>query len=79
MIAVMSGFPEGTLGFKIRGHVTGEDYDNVLTPAIDKAIEEHDRVKLLVQVGPGFEGFRGLQSRRGLGRHQARAAALERF
>jgi hypothetical protein len=57
MIAVMSGFPEGTLGFKISGHVTGEDYDAVLTPAIDKAIEEHDRVKLLVQVGPDFEGY----------------------
>ncbi len=57
MIEEITDLPEGTLGFKISGDVTGDDYDNVLTPAIDKAIEEYDRIRLLAQVGPDFEGY----------------------
>ena len=57
MIEEMSGLPEGTVGLKITGHVSGEDYDNVLTPVVDRAIEKFDRIKLLVQMGPGFEGY----------------------
>ena len=57
MIEEIAGLPEGTLGFKISGNVTGGDYDNVLTPAIDKAIEKFDRIKLLAQVGPDFKGY----------------------
>ena len=57
MIEGIEGLPEGTLGFRISGDVTGSDYDSVLTPAIDKAIEKFDRIKLLAQVGPDFEGY----------------------
>ncbi|GGB35964.1 hypothetical protein GCM10011316_05130 [Roseibium aquae] len=57
MIELISGTPEGTLEFKITGKVTNEDYDSVLTPAIEKALQEHERIKVLVQVGPGFEGY----------------------
>jgi hypothetical protein len=57
MIEEIAGLPEGTLGFKISGDVTGGDYDNVLTPAIDKAIEKFDRIRILAQVGPDFEGY----------------------
>jgi hypothetical protein len=57
MIEEIAGLPEGTLGFKISGDVTGSDYDSVLTPAIDKAIEKFDRIRLLVQVDPDFKGY----------------------
>jgi len=57
MIELVSGSPEGTLEILITGTVTNEDYDSVLTPAIERALEEHDRIKVLVQVGPGFEGY----------------------
>lgn len=57
MIEEISGLPEGTLGFRVHGNVTGDDYDNVLTPAIDRAIEQYDRIRLLAQIGPGFERF----------------------
>jgi hypothetical protein len=39
MIEELDGLPEGTAGFKASGHVSGDDYDKVLTPAIDKAKE----------------------------------------
>lgn len=57
MIEIMTGLPTGTLGFRMSGHISGEDYEQVLTPAIDAAIEEHDRIRCLVQVGPGLEGY----------------------
>jgi len=57
LIEEITGLPAGTLGFKVSGNVTGDDYDNVLTPAIDKAIEEFDRIKLLAQIGPDFKGY----------------------
>jgi hypothetical protein len=57
MIEEIAGLPEGTLGFKISGDVTGSDYDSVLTPAVDKAIEKFDRIRLLAQVGPDFESY----------------------
>ena len=57
MIEEISGLPKGTLGFKISGNVTGGDYDNVLTPAVEKGIEEFDRIRLLAQVGPDIESY----------------------
>ena len=57
MIEEIAGLPEATLGFKISGDVTGGDYDSVLTPAIDKAIEKYDRIRFLAQVGPDFERY----------------------
>lgn len=57
MIEQISGLPAGTLGFKMSGKVTGDDYDSVLTPAVDKAVEEFDRIRFLAQIGPDFEGY----------------------
>ncbi|SFC05602.1 STAS/SEC14 domain-containing protein [Tropicimonas isoalkanivorans] len=57
MIEEITGRPEGTLEFRITGHVTSDDYDRVITPAIDRALEDGGRVRVLIQVGPGFEGY----------------------
>ncbi len=57
MIEVMSGLPEGTIGFRATGKVTGEDYDNVLTKAVDAAIDEYDHIKMLAVIGPDFDGY----------------------
>jgi hypothetical protein len=34
MIEELTGLQEGIVGFKLTGHVSGDDYDEVLTPAI---------------------------------------------
>ena len=39
MIEEISGRPEGMLEFKVTGKVTEEDYDNVLTPALERALK----------------------------------------
>ena len=41
----------------LTGTITSEDYSNILTPALDQALSAHERVKLLVRIGPEFEGY----------------------
>ena len=57
MIEELDGFPAGTLGFRMSGKVSRDDYQSLLTPAIDKALQEHDRIRLLMQIGPEFDGY----------------------
>ena len=57
MIEEIQGRPEGTLEFKVTGTVTGDDYDKVLTPALERALESNERIRLLWQVGPDFDGY----------------------
>ncbi len=57
MIDTMQGLPDGTLGFRFRGKVTAADYANVLTPALERGLEQHDRLKLLVIMGEDFEAY----------------------
>ena len=35
----MTDMPAGTLGFRVTGDVEREDYDNVLTPELNRALE----------------------------------------
>jgi len=57
MITVMEDLPAGTLGFAFSGEVSGRDYDSVLVPAIDRAIDQHGRIKALLEFGPAFKGY----------------------
>ncbi len=57
MIETIDDLPEGTLGFQFRGKITADDYNLVLTPALDRALEEHDRIKALACLGDDFQGF----------------------
>jgi hypothetical protein len=48
--------PDGTIGFRATGHVTGEEYRDVLLPAMREQAEAGE-VRLLFAAGPGFERF----------------------
>jgi hypothetical protein len=56
MIEPLEGMPAGTVGFRATGHVTREEYREVLMPAMREAAEAGE-VRLLFAVGPGFEEF----------------------
>jgi hypothetical protein len=47
---------EGTLGFRATGHVTRDEYRDLLLPAM-KAAAEAGEVRMVFAVGPGFEEF----------------------
>lgn len=57
MIELIEDLPSGTVGFSFSGEVCGSDYDNVLVPAIDAALDQHGRIKALLVFGEGFEGY----------------------
>jgi hypothetical protein len=56
MIEVLDGMPEGVIGLRATGHVTGEEYKDVLLPAMKEQVEGGE-VRLVFVLGPGFERF----------------------
>jgi hypothetical protein len=56
MIETLEGMPPGTLGFRATGHVTREEYRDVLLPAMREAAEAGE-VRMLFAIGPGFDKF----------------------
>lgn len=57
MITKMTGLPDGTLGFEAKGRVTSDDYSGVMIPAVESALEEHDRIRLIYLLGDEFEEY----------------------
>jgi hypothetical protein len=39
VIELLTDMPPGTIGFRVSGDVEREDYDNVLTPELNRALE----------------------------------------
>jgi hypothetical protein len=50
----MSGLPDGVDGLEARGTVTSDDYDRVFAPLVDRLRPGGQRLRLLYQIGPGF-------------------------
>ncbi len=59
MIRLLDGMPPGVLGLEAIDDVEEEDYRNVLLPAVDAAIEEHGKVRLVYVLGPEFDEYEG--------------------
>ena len=57
MIKEMTNMPEGVLGIRLSGKISGDDYEQVLTPAVNRVIEEHVRIRLLAELGADFESY----------------------
>jgi hypothetical protein len=59
MLEPITDLPENVLGFVARGTLTGSDYEQVLMPAVDKALASHDKIRLLYVLGDEFSGLTG--------------------
>jgi hypothetical protein len=57
MIEIIEGMPSNIVAALASGQVTGDDYEKVLVPAIDLALEQHEKIRLLYQFGPEFKKF----------------------
>lgn len=57
MIELMKGFPDNVVAVNCSGHVTRSDYESVLIPAVQNALEHHKRMRLFYRVGPEFRGI----------------------
>jgi hypothetical protein len=59
MIRLLSAMPPGVLGFEAVDDVEKEDYENVLVPAIEAAVAEHGKVRLVYVLGHEFDDYEG--------------------
>lgn len=57
MIEQLRDFPEGILAFACRGHVTRQEYSEVLIPTVERALQQHEKIRLYYEIGPDFEGI----------------------
>lgn len=56
MIERLSGLPAGVVGVRAVGKLTFEDYETVVAPLVDEITRDKVRTRVLVEIGPGFEG-----------------------
>ena len=57
MLELIDNLPGDTVGVSAHGELTAEDYRNVLAPAIEGALSQHDKINVLYEIGPTFEHF----------------------
>jgi hypothetical protein len=57
MIEVTSSPADRLLELNVTGTVSDDDYKRVLMPALETAIEAHDRVRLLARFDANFKGY----------------------
>ena len=59
MFEMIPALPDNVIGFVVKGKVTSDDYEKVLTPAIESALENNEKIRLLYVLGADFTGFSG--------------------
>jgi hypothetical protein len=57
MLEKLTDLPDTVLGFKAAGEVTGDDYRNVLMPAVEGVLRGGHQVRLLYVLGEEVTGF----------------------
>ena len=57
MIERLQDFPRNVVAFVCKGHVTRQDYQTMLTPAVEAALKAHEKVRLYYQIDPDFSGI----------------------
>jgi hypothetical protein len=57
MIEILKNFPDNVVAISCGGQVTKEDYEEVLVPAILKALKGHDKVRLFYETSVNFTGY----------------------
>ena len=59
MLRILGDMPEGVLGLEAIDDVEKEDYENVIVPAVNQAIAQHGKVRLVYVLGPQFDEYEG--------------------
>jgi SpoIIAA-like len=57
MIEPIADLPANVVGFVAKGKLSSDDYEKVLIPAVDRALEANDKVRLLYVLGDDFDGM----------------------
>ena len=58
MIELLTGLPDGVIGFEGNGKIHADDYKNVLVPAVEQATADGHKVRIVL-VFPTWDGLSG--------------------
>jgi hypothetical protein len=59
MIEILPGLPDDVVGAEGVGEVSAHDYETVLIPAVESALANHEKIRLLYVLGDRFDGISG--------------------
>jgi hypothetical protein len=59
MISILEGFPGNVVAVACEGRVVRKDYDDVLVPAVNSALQRNDKVRLYYEIPSQFTGIDG--------------------
>ncbi len=57
MIELIQDVPGNVVAFSATGKISGDDYEEVLIPAVEAVLKAHGKVRVLGYLGPDFAGF----------------------
>lgn len=57
MIEQLEQLGDNIIAFRASGRVSAADYENVLIPAVDKALKQSKKIRFYYQLGPDLEGM----------------------
>jgi hypothetical protein len=57
MVEPIGGLPEGVLGFRISGKLTGDEYHDVLIKPIYAALDRGEHLRVLIELPDDFSGL----------------------
>lgn len=58
-VTMIPALPDNVVGFVASGELTADDYVSSIEPAVEAALADHDKVRLLYVLGPEFTGYSG--------------------
>jgi SpoIIAA-like len=56
MLELIKELPDNVVGILARGHVTSEECNDVLRPAMEVSLKRHDKLRLYYEIGSRFPG-----------------------
>ena len=59
MIELLEALPDNVVGLRAVGEVEDDDYEDVIIPAVEKALEGRKKIRLLYVLGPEFDSYDG--------------------
>lgn len=54
---IIQDMPDNVVAVKASGKVSGEDYDDILIPAVESSLKRHGKIRVLYQLSNDFSGF----------------------
>jgi len=59
MIELMTDLPDNVVGFTASGQVSGDDYEDVLIPAMEEKLAKYDKIRALYYFSDKFDEIEG--------------------